>query len=143
MRADVVVPTAKYVEVAVELREVGHLPLVELLFEGAEEAFDPTVLPGAAGVGALVADAELLQAKAEFAGGEDGFVVGTDHLGFAVGMDHFAQAGEQGAGCLNGDACLRLKAGACSRSVGAMARAKAGCVGPTIAAVRLAPTELS
>ena len=60
MRTNVVVPTAKCGEVAVELREAGHLPLVELLFEGAEEALNPAVLPGAAGVGALVTDTELL-----------------------------------------------------------------------------------
>ena len=59
MRADVVVPVTEDIEVAVELREILHLPLVEFLFEGAEQALDSAVLPGAAGVGALVADAKL------------------------------------------------------------------------------------
>lgn len=58
MRADVVVPVTERVKVAVELREVWHLPLIQLLFEGAKQAFDPAVLPRASGVGALVADAE-------------------------------------------------------------------------------------
>ena len=51
MRANVVVPITEYIEVAVELRDACYLPLVELLFEGAEQVFDPAVLPRASGVG--------------------------------------------------------------------------------------------
>ena len=60
MQTDVVVPVAEYGEVAVELRHARHLPLVELLFEGAEQAFDSAVLPGTAGLGSLMANAEEL-----------------------------------------------------------------------------------
>jgi len=58
VRSDMVVPIAECAEVAVELRDVWHLPLVELFFERAKQAFDSAVLPGATGVGQLVADAE-------------------------------------------------------------------------------------
>ena len=73
VRSDVVVPVTECVEIKVELFPHELLPhpqslsrkkgevnaLVELLFEGTEEAFDSTVLPRAAGISALVADAEL------------------------------------------------------------------------------------
>lgn len=65
-----VVPVAKDIQVMVELRPhpqpLSHkrerevFELVELLFEGAEQAFYSAVLPRAAGCSALVADAELL-----------------------------------------------------------------------------------
>ena len=105
MWADVVVPEPKDAEVAVELRQAGHLPLIELLFEGAEEAFDATILPGAAGVGALVADAKQFESVLEQAGGEDGhfdrlrtgFVVGAYRLGFTVNLDGGEQVGKEDA----------------------------------------------
>lgn len=91
-----VVPIAKCIEVAVELRDAYYLPLVELLFEGAEQAFDSAVLPRAAGISALVTDAEPFQPETEFVRSKNGFVVGTDDLGFAVSADDFKQASEQG-----------------------------------------------
>lgn len=100
MRTNVVVPAAKQVEVAIKLAEIGNLPLIELLFERAEEPFDSAVLPRAAGIGTLVANAQALQPEAEFAAGRDGFVVGSDNFGFAVGVDEVVQAGEQGSGSL-------------------------------------------
>ena len=59
MRADAVVPVLKNGEVAIELRYVRHLPLVEFLFECAKQAFYSAVLPRATGVGELMADAEV------------------------------------------------------------------------------------
>lgn len=82
VRTDAVVPVAKQIEVTVELREIGHVPLVELLFERAEEAFDSAVLPRAARIGALMTDAQPLQSDTKFVGGKNGFVVGSDKLRF-------------------------------------------------------------
>ena len=79
MRANGVVPMAKDEEVVVEvrydsiplprslsrLREREVYELIQLLFERAEQAFYPAVLPGAAGRGALVADAVLFEASLE------------------------------------------------------------------------------
>lgn len=110
MRANVVVPVAEDGEVDVELSNVGHLPLIELLLEGAEQTFDPAVLPGAAGRGALVADAKMPQPLAEDFGGEYCFVVGTDGLRLAVGADGVFQAGEQCAGSFAGQ-CLQMQQG--------------------------------
>lgn len=59
MRAHMVVPVAEDSQVGIELVEVCYCPLVELLFECAEQAFDSAVLPRAAWIGKLVADAEL------------------------------------------------------------------------------------
>ena len=77
------------------MRDAYYLPLVEFLFEGAEQAFDPAVLPRASGVGALVADAEHLQANAKLFGGKYSFVVGTDDFWFTVSTNDFTDASEQ------------------------------------------------
>lgn len=103
MRPDVVVPIPENGQINIELPSTRNDPLIEFAFQCAEEALDPADLPGAARIGALVADAELLQTLAEYAGGENrhfdrlrtGFVVGADNFGFAVGADNFKQAGEQ------------------------------------------------
>lgn len=85
MRSNMVVPMLEYFEFAIELlsnirpypaphpppqplsrvRERGVSAPVEILFERAEQALDPAVLPRAAGGGALVADAELFQPETE------------------------------------------------------------------------------
>lgn len=84
MRSDVVVPVTEYVEV---------------LVKRAKQAFDPSVLPGTAGRGALMADAKLFQTPSKGLAGEDGFVIGADGLGFAVGVDGFSQTGKYGLRC--------------------------------------------
>lgn len=95
MWADMVVPAAKQAEIVVELREVGHLPLVELLFERTEETLDSAVLPWAVGIGTLVADTQPLESEAKFTRGKNGCVVGSDDLRFAVGANDFVQTGDQ------------------------------------------------
>ena len=126
---NVVVPAAKQIEVIVELREIGHLPLVELLFEGTEETFDPAVLPGAARIGPLVADAQPLQSAAKFAGAKNGLVVGPDDLGFAIGANGFMQAGEQGSGGFVAQ-CVQAQQGAAAVIQNAEQRMKGPlCVG--------------
>lgn len=65
MRANVVVPISKYVEIAVQLREVWYLPLVELVFQRAKQSLDPAVLPRASRCGALMTDAQFLQSLAK------------------------------------------------------------------------------
>ena len=67
MWSNVVVPVLEYVQVGVELFDTCDDPLVEFVFQRTEQPFDSAVLPRAAGVGALVADAELLQPKTEYA----------------------------------------------------------------------------
>lgn len=98
MRSDMVVPVAEYIEVIVELYDVRHQPLVELVFEGAEQAFDPAVLPWATRCCALVTDAELLECAVKSARSEHTFVVGADDFGFAVGTNGLYQATEYGVG---------------------------------------------
>lgn len=100
MRPDVVVPVAESNQINIELFDARDDPLVKLVFEGAEQPFDPAVLPGAAGVGALVADAEFFQGKTEGHRPEHAFVVGADDPGFAVNANGLAQAVEDGGGGL-------------------------------------------
>lgn len=50
MRAHMVVPIAEGDQVAVELFYTRDDPLVEFVFQRAEEALNPAVLPGASGV---------------------------------------------------------------------------------------------
>lgn len=111
VRADMVVPVAKCFKVMVELRDACYLPLVEFLFEGAEQTLDSAVLPRASGVSKLVANTELLQPKTEFARSKNRFVVGADDFRFAVGEYDFADAGNQGARAFIAQ-CLQVQQGA-------------------------------
>ena len=84
MRPDVVVEEAELGEGAVERFEGIDRELIEPCFQRAEETLDSAVLPGAAGIGSLVPDAEEKQCQAKRPRDEDGFVVGSDRLGLAV-----------------------------------------------------------
>ena len=65
MRADVVVPISEGIEVAIELLDSRDDPLIQLVLQRTKQAFDPAVLPRAAGDGSLVADAKLFERLAE------------------------------------------------------------------------------
>lgn len=58
MRPDVVVEEAELGERLIERVEGVHQELIEFFFQCSEEAFDAAVLPGAAEIDALMADAE-------------------------------------------------------------------------------------
>lgn len=66
--------------------------------EGAEESFDPTVLPGAMAICSLVPNAEQPEAEAEQSRGENGFIVRADDARFAERLDGIQQAAQQGEG---------------------------------------------
>jgi hypothetical protein len=91
---------------------------VELALQGAEEALDAAVLPGAVGVDSLAVYAKQEEAKAKCPGGEHGFIVGSQRAGFAVASDRVGEPCEQSPARLalqriepqDGAACVLEKA---------------------------------
>lgn len=98
MRADVVVPEPELPQGPIELVQAVYLPLIEFFLEGAEEPLDPAVLPGAAGIDALVPDAKVPERQAEPDGGEHRLVVGPEDLGFSISPDGLEEMAQQGRG---------------------------------------------
>ncbi len=78
MRAEVIVPGAKQIQVLLGLLGQPHGPLAGQLLEGLEESLDVAVLPGREGRSALMPDAEQAESEPEERGGEDGLIVGPD-----------------------------------------------------------------
>ncbi len=95
VRPDVVVEEAEFTQRLIECRKRFNSKLIELGFERAEEALDTAVLPRAAGIGALMADAEQEQREAKRPGGEDGFIVGSHGAGLAVAVNRLGQLHDQ------------------------------------------------
>ncbi len=86
MGSDLIVPELEFSKSALQVAEVGDFQLIELFFQGAKQAFNPSVLPGMTGLGALMADAQSSQGECESFGSEACFVVGANDLGFAIGL---------------------------------------------------------
>ena len=61
--------------------------LVETGFERAKETLHATVLPWAMKIGSLMTDAEHKERQAKHARCEDGLIIGSDHLGFAIAFN--------------------------------------------------------
>ncbi len=78
MRADMVVPEAKEIQILLRFRGLFDGPLASQLLEGLEEPLDAPVLPWREGRGALMPDAEEPESEPEERRGEDGLIVGTD-----------------------------------------------------------------
>ena len=90
-----VVEEAEFGECLVERLKRIDGELVEFLLEGAEESLDPAVLPGTAGIRALMTDAEQKERKAEHFGSDDRLVIGPDRLGLAVAFYGLAEFQDQ------------------------------------------------
>ena len=58
---------------------------------GPNEPLDSPILPGAAGLDALVADPQQPKAESKPAGDEHGFIVGAEKLWLAVSFHRFCQ----------------------------------------------------
>ncbi len=78
MRAEVVVPEAKEIQIPLGFWGLFDGPLANQLLEGLEESLDAPVLPGREGRGALMPDAEESESEPEERRGEDRLVVGPD-----------------------------------------------------------------
>lgn len=98
VRANDVVPDGEQGERAGQFAPVGDAPSIQLLLERAEQALDPAVLPGAADLAALVADAEQGERGTEAARGEHGRIVGAQDPGLAEPADREAEMAEQRPG---------------------------------------------
>ena len=98
MRTNLVVPPAKSRQLLVQLRGIVNQDLPDLHFKGPKESLDPAILPGAMGIGRLVADAQQPQPEPEQPAGEDGFVVGANNLRLAKLFDGIQQTAKQGDG---------------------------------------------
>ena len=76
MRTNLVVPPLKGCQLLVQLHGIVNQDLPDLHFKGPKEPLDPAILPGAMGIGCLVADAQQPKPEPEQPAGENGFVVG-------------------------------------------------------------------
>ena len=99
MRADMVVPETKEVQVFLRLAGVQSPEAGDFL-EGLEEALDTPVLPGSEGSRELMANAEEAEPEAEERRGEDRLVVGTDASRFAEEIDGVEDGAKDGDGGL-------------------------------------------
>lgn len=113
VRADVVVPEAEEVQSVSQFRPIGYLPIIQLAFEGAEEALDTPVLPGTGRVGALMLDAEPEETETKQAAGEHPLVIGAQATGPAIVFDQIQQASQQREAGFVGQ-CLQRETGAAS-----------------------------
>lgn len=102
MRTNLVVPPAKGGQLFVQLRGIFNHDLPDLGLEGPKEPLDPAILPGAVGVGGLVANAQEPEPEPEQSAGEDRFIVGANDPWLAKLFDGIQQAAEQCKGCLVG-----------------------------------------
>lgn len=104
MWASVVVVKPKVAQQTVERFGAKHRDLIKTGFERAEEALDSTVLPRAARLGELAANAEQFEGDFEHAAPKDGFIVHADCAGLAVFADGNQQMPEQREGAFVGEA---------------------------------------
>ncbi len=87
MRADVVVPEPKEIQILLGFRGLFDGPLVDQFLEGLEESLDAPVLPGREGCAVLMPDAEETKSEPEERGGEDSLVVGPEASRLAEAFD--------------------------------------------------------
>ena len=91
MRTALVVSLFQQFERRLQLGFIAKIEHPKQLFERRPHTFDAAVHPGALWFDALVADTDPTQGEGERQRSEDGFVVGSDLLRFAVMLDGIEQ----------------------------------------------------
>ncbi len=84
MRSHKIVEETKLGQSDIQSRTTHDFPLVELLFERAEETLDTSVLPWTTRITALLADTCQQQHGAKQSAGEARFIIRSDRAGLTV-----------------------------------------------------------